>query len=57
MLATEAYNDDMNIDAPARFATDADIEFADRLRRQLEERYLAPAAASSAAPAVPDNGG
>lgn len=47
MLATELYNDDMNIDAPARFPTDADIEFADRLRRQLEERYLAPSGSSS----------
>jgi hypothetical protein len=41
MLDTELYKDDVVDDPPARFATDAEIEFADRLRRRLEERYLA----------------
>lgn len=47
MLRIELYNDDANIDPPASFATDAEIEIAERLRRQLEERYLAPSGPSS----------
>jgi len=51
MLKIELYNRDASIDPAPSFATDADIEFADQLRHQLEERYLAPPAPSSALPA------
>jgi hypothetical protein len=44
MLAIELQNAEPDVDSPARFAADADIELADRLRRQLEERYLARSA-------------
>jgi hypothetical protein len=47
MVKTELYNDDNIDDPPASFATDAEIEIADQLRRQLEERYLGPAAQDS----------
>jgi len=50
MLKTELYNDAAGGDPPASFATDAEIEIADRLRRQLEERYLVPSAPSSPSP-------
>jgi hypothetical protein len=45
MLNIELHNRDVNVDPAPSFATDAEIEFAERLRDQLEERYLAPAAA------------
>ena len=41
MLKTELNNHDASDDPPATFATDAEIEIADQLRRQLEERYFA----------------
>ena len=45
MLKIELYNDDDNIgDPPASFATDAEIEIAEQLRYQLEERYLGSSA-------------
>jgi hypothetical protein len=44
MLKIELYNHDTNGDPAVSFATDAEIELADRLRHQLEERYLAPSA-------------
>ena len=44
MLKIELYNHDNDGDPPASFATDAEIEIADQLRHQLEERYLAPSA-------------
>jgi hypothetical protein len=48
MLKIELYNHDSSDDEPAAsFATDAEIEIADQLRHQLEERYLAPSAPSS----------
>ena len=47
MLKTELYNHDNIGDPPASFATDAEIEIADQLRHQLEERYLAPSAPHS----------
>lgn len=50
MLKIELYNQDTNGEPAARFATDAEIEIADRLRRQLEERYLARSAPSSPMP-------
>ena len=51
MLKIELYNDDDNIgDPPASFATDAEIEIAEQLRYQLEERYLGPSAPYSPLP-------
>jgi hypothetical protein len=46
MLKIELRNQDTGSDPPACFATDADIEIANLLRRQIEERYLATSAAS-----------
>jgi hypothetical protein len=46
MLKIERYNDDTNGDPAISFATDTEIEIADRLRHQLEERYLEPSAPS-----------
>ncbi len=42
MHKAELHNNDANSDPAPCFATDAEIEIADRLRHQLEERYLAP---------------
>ena len=47
MPRIELYNLDNSGDPPASFATDAEIEIANRLRHQLEERYLAPSAQHS----------
>jgi hypothetical protein len=47
LLKIELYNDDKIDDPPASFATDAEIEIADQLRYQLEERYLGPSAPHS----------
>jgi hypothetical protein len=47
MVKIELYNDDSDCEPPVTFASDAEIEIADKLRRQLEERYLAPSAQSS----------
>ena len=47
MTRIELYNHDANVDPVISFATDAEIEFADQLRHQLEERYLARSAPSS----------
>lgn len=44
MRGVELYNDDSNLDPPARFATDAEIELAEQLLRQLEHRYFGPPA-------------
>jgi hypothetical protein len=41
MLKIEPYNHELEVDPPVAFASDAEIEMADRLRRQLEARYLA----------------
>ncbi len=41
MTRIELYNHDADADPVTSFATDAEIEFADQLRHQLEERYLA----------------
>ena len=46
MLKIERYDQDVG-DPPANFATDAEIEIADQLRHQIEERYLAPSEPSS----------
>jgi hypothetical protein len=56
MLKIELYNRDINVDPAPSFATDAEIEFADQLRHQLEERYLAPSAPSSTLPVWPPEG-
>jgi hypothetical protein len=42
MHKAELHNNDANSDPAPCFATDAEIEIADKLRHQLEERYLAP---------------
>ena len=44
MLKTELYNHDDIGDPSASFASDAEIEIADQLRHQLEERYLGSSA-------------
>jgi hypothetical protein len=56
MLKTELNNHEANDDPPASFATDAEIEIADELRRQLEERYLARSETLPPLPANPSNG-
>jgi len=50
MLKAEPYNPATNAEPEVRFATDAEIETADQLRRQLEERYLIPSAPPSQLP-------
>ena len=47
MTRIERYNHDADADPVISFATDAEIEFADQLRHQLEERYFAHPAPSS----------
>ena len=44
MLKIELYKHDNVGDPSASFATDAEIEIADQLRHQLEERYLGSSA-------------
>ena len=57
MVKIEPYDHERNSDPPAAFATDAEIEIADRLRRKLEARYLAESEASpSLAVAANDDG-
>jgi len=48
MLTIDLHNHDTNSDPAPSFATDAEIELADQLRHQLEERYLAPSAPAAA---------
>ena len=55
MVKTEPYNHELDGDPPAAFATDAEIEFADRLRRQLEARYLIGSEAAPTLAAAVDN--
>jgi len=54
MLPIESLDDDVTLDPPAQFASDAEIELADRLLRALEARYLEPCAvpAPSRAPSA-----
>jgi len=47
MLKIALYNHHTNGDPAVSFATEAEIEIADQLRHQLEERYFAPSAPSS----------
>jgi len=56
MLKTELHNHEDSADPPAAFATNAEIEIADQLRHQLEERYLVPSKTSSPLPAPSSNG-
>ena len=44
MTKPEPDNHDTDVDPAPTFATDAEIQIADQLRHQLEERYLAPSA-------------
>ena len=54
MLKIEQYNHDNGGDPPPSFATDAEIEIADQLRHQLEERYLKPSTPNSPLPPSSD---
>jgi hypothetical protein len=45
MLKTQLPNDDTGFEPAPSFASDAEIELAEQLRRQLEERYFGPSAA------------
>ena len=55
MVKIEPYNRELAGDPPTAFATDAEIEIADRLRRKLEARYLAGSEASPPLSAAPVN--
>jgi hypothetical protein len=50
MLKIQSPNHDTGFEPAPRFASDAEIELADRLRRQLEERYFGASAAPSTSP-------
>ena len=50
MFKVELHETDALGDPAPRFATDAEIRIAARLRHQLEERYLAPRAAHLPSP-------
>lgn len=56
MFTIELHNHDTDSDPAPSFATDAEIELADQLRHQLEERYLAPSASAEVLPAHPSEG-
>jgi hypothetical protein len=50
MFKVELHDTDAMGDPAPRFATDAEIRTAVRLRHQLEERYLGPCAAGLPSP-------
>ena len=50
MLKVEQHNHDNGGDPQPSFATDAEIEIADQLRHQLEERYLKPSTPDAPVP-------
>jgi hypothetical protein len=50
MLKIQLHNRDSGFEPAPRFASNAEIELADRLRRQLEERYFETSAALSTSP-------
>jgi len=52
MLKTEVHNHDINGDPAPNVASDADIEIAEQLRHQLEERYLVEFAAAAPLKAI-----
>jgi hypothetical protein len=57
VITIEARIHEPEADPPAAFATDAEIQIAERLRRQLELRYLSESEASpSLAVAANDDG-
>ena len=56
MLKIELHNHEVNDDPPATFATDAEIEIANRMRHQLEERYLVRSETSAPLPAHSSKG-
>jgi hypothetical protein len=45
MPKIELHNRDTGVEPAPKFASDAEIALADRLRHQLEERYLGASAA------------
>ena len=47
MLKTKLPDHDASFEPAPRFATEAEIELAEHLRCQLEERYFGPSAALS----------
>jgi len=57
MVKIEPHNHEPDGDPPAAFATAAEIEIADRLRRKLEARYLAESEASPPLAGVVDDDG
>jgi len=57
MLKIELHNHGTNRDDPVpRFATSAEIEIAEKLRHQLEDRYLAPSVAPPPLPPPSSDG-
>lgn len=56
MLKIELHNYGTNGDPVPSFATSAEIEIAEQLRHQLEERCLAPSAAPLPLPAPSSDG-
>lgn len=56
MLKIEQHNHDRVDDPPPAFATDAEIEIADQLRHQLEERYLRTSTPNSTVQVQSDKG-
>jgi len=50
MLKIQSPYSDSGFEPSPRFASNAEIELADRLRRQLEERYFEASAALSTSP-------
>ncbi len=52
MPKIDIYKRDDGVDPAPRFASDAEIELAERLRHELEERYLGRPAAGSSGPSV-----
>jgi hypothetical protein len=53
MVKIQLPNREFGFEPAPRFASDAEIELAEQLRRQLEERYFGRAAAPSSSPVRP----
>jgi hypothetical protein len=56
MLKIELHNHGTDGDPAPSFPTSAEIEIAEQLRRQLEERWLAPSAPPPPLPATRSDG-
>ena len=56
MLKIELHNQGTNADPVPCFTTNAEIELAEQLRHQLEERWLAPSAPPQPLPAPRSKG-